>query len=42
MNKILLSTVALGFLMTGCVVTDPYTGETSLTNAGGGTAVGAS
>ena len=41
MNKILLSTVALGFLMTGCVVTDPYTGETSLTNTGGGTAFGA-
>ena len=41
MKKILLSTVALTFVLSGCVATDPYTGQTSLTNTGGGTAIGA-
>ncbi len=41
MKKILLSTAGLAFLLTGCVATDPYTGETTLTNAGGGGALGA-
>ena len=41
MKKILLSTVALTFVLSGCVATDPYTGQTTLTNTGGGSAIGA-
>lgn len=41
MKKILLSTAGLAFLLTGCATTDPTTGETTLTNAGGGGAIGA-
>lgn len=41
MKKILLSTAGLAFLLTGCVATDPSTGETTLTNTGGGGAIGA-
>ena len=41
MKKILLSTVALTVILSGCVATDPYTGQTTLTNTGGGSAIGA-
>ena len=42
MKKILLNTAAAACLvLSGCVVTDPYSGETSLTNTGGGSAIGA-
>ncbi|MGB1160002.1 MAG: OmpA family protein [Alphaproteobacteria bacterium] len=41
MKKILLSTAALTFVLSGCVATDPYTGQTTLTNTGGGSAIGA-
>lgn len=41
MKKIMLSTAALAFVLTGCVATDPYTGQPVLTNTGGGSAIGA-
>ena len=42
MKKFLLSTAAAACVaLSGCVVTDPHSGETSLTNTGGGSAIGA-
>ena len=42
MKKFLLSTAAAACVaLSGCVATDPYSGETSLTNTGGGSAIGA-
>lgn len=42
MKKILLSAVAVACVaLSGCVVTDSESGETTLTNTGGGSAIGA-